>query len=317
MTDVLGHADVAAARRPAAEVTRLAEDPTEPGAAGPVAPPVWREVILVLGFYGLYTLVRGQFGSAALSTDQALANAQAVMSVEQHLGIANELALQQWFLQWTWMIRAFNIFYGTFHFVVPIAVLVVLHRRDPGRYRRWRDSLAATTALALVGFSLFPLMPPRLLCECALGSGTASGFVDTLAEYGGLWSFGSHGVGAVSNQYAAMPSLHFAWALWCACALYPLARRRWARGVVVAFPVATLVVIVVTANHFWLDAVGGALVLGVGHLVSRAIELAVAGRRRRAAAGPGPDAVPVILVDVAPPPAPLPSIALSDGRSTF
>lgn len=307
MTDVLGRVDAepTESRRVPAGVGRVSgARATGPASRAP-APPIWREVVLVLGFYGLYTLVRGQFGSAAMSADRALQNAQTVMGIEQHLGVANELALQQWFLQWTWMIRAFNIFYGTFHFVVPIAVLVVLHRRDPGRYRRWRDSLAATTALALVGFSLFPLMPPRLLCDCALGSGTSSGFVDTLAEYGGLWSFGSHGVGAVSNQYAAMPSLHFAWALWCACALFPLVRGRVARVAVAAFPLVTLLVIVVTANHFWLDAVGGALVLGAGHLVSRAIEVAMTARRHRRLAPAG------AIVPLAP------AIALSDDRSSI
>ncbi len=280
MTDVLGRVDPTS---------------TDPGATGldgaphPAlatatrwatgAPSAWREVALVVGFYGLYTLVRGQFGSAATSPDHALGNAQTVIGIESHLGLYNELALQQFFLQWPWVIRAFNIFYGTFHFVVPIAVLVVLHRVRPQRYRRWRDSLAATTALALVGFSLFPLMPPRLLCDCALGSGTESGFVDTLSQYGGLWSFGSHGVGAVSNQYAAMPSLHFAWALWCACAVYPLVRSRWARAAIISFPLVTLLVIVVTANHFWLDALGGAVVLGAGHLLSRVLEVVLAGRR--------------------------------------
>lgn len=267
MTDVLGRVDAAP------------HAPSTGPAAAPSGPRLWREVALVLAFYGLYTLVRGQFGSATTSPAQALRNAQTVIGIEQHLGLYHELAIQQWFLQWPWVIRAFNIFYGTFHFLVPIGVLLVLARAAPARYRRWRDSLAATTALALVGFSLFPLMPPRLLCDCALGGGTDSGFVDTLATHGGLWSFGSHGVGAVSNQYAAMPSLHFAWALWCACALYPLVRTRWARVAVLTFPVATALVIVVTANHFWLDAVGGALVLGAGHLVSRAIELARAGGR--------------------------------------
>jgi len=276
MTDVLGRVDPASTATDAAPETSSTA-PTRAPRRG--ASSVWREVVLVLGFYGLYTLVRGQFGSAATSPEHALRNAQTVIGIETHLGLYNELALQQFFLQWPWVIRAFNIFYGTFHFVVPIAVLVVLYRVRPARYRRWRDSLAATTALALIGFSLFPLMPPRLLCECALGSGTDSGFVDTLSQYGGLWSFGSHGVGAVSNQYAAMPSLHFAWALWCACAVYPLVRSRWARAAIISFPLVTLLVIVVTANHFWLDALGGAVVLGAGHLLSRVLEVALAGRR--------------------------------------
>ena len=68
----------------------------------------------------------------------------------------------------------------------------------------------------------------------------------------------------ISNQYAAMPSLHIAWAIWCTVALYPVLRRRWSRVLIVAYPVATMFAIVVTANHFWLDAVGGVIALGVG-----------------------------------------------------
>lgn len=228
----------------------------------------WREVITVVAFYCVYSFVRGQFGSSAVAPARALANANAVIGLEQRLGIANELAVQRWFLQWPAVVRGLDIFYGMFHFAVPIAVLVLLYRRAPARYRQWRNVLAATTGLALVGFSLFPLMPPRLLCACPYGAGTDYGFVDTLDRFGGLWSFGSHGMSAVSNQYAAMPSLHFAWALWSAVAVWPVVRRRVPRLVVAAYPTLTLVTIIVTANHFWLDAFGGAAVLAAGWVLA-------------------------------------------------
>src|SRR5438874_10427812 len=118
------------------------------------------------------------------------------------------------------------------------------------------------TGLALVGFALVPLMPPRLL--------TDHGFVDTLKQVGGLWSFDSGAMSKVSNQYAAMPSLHFGWSSWCACVLWPALRRPWAKVVVAAYPLLTLFAIVVTANHFFLDAVGGAVVFGAGYLMARA-----------------------------------------------
>jgi len=238
----------------------------------------WRELILVAAFYAGYSFIRGQFGSGADHLAEASANAQRVVDVETRLGIFNEHSLQRLVLHWPAIIRALNIFYGMFHFAVPVFVLAVLFVKAPARYRRSRDILAATTGLALVGFSLFPLLPPRLLCTCPLGaplgSGADGGFVDTLARYGGFWTFGSHGVGAVANQYAAMPSLHFAWSLWCAVALYPFVRRRWARILVVAYPALTLVAIIVTANHFWLDAVGGAVVFGVGYGLVRLVHVA-------------------------------------------
>lgn len=229
----------------------------------------WREVALVLAFYAIYTYVRNKFGSASVSPELAYANARKIITIEQHAGIFHEQALQDvlagsHLTAWFW-----NTFYASLHFVVTIGTLVLLYRRWPGDYRRLRNILAFTTGFALVGFSLFPLMPPRLLCDCTGGAGPDAspyGFVDTLARDGGLWSFGSPGMKAISNQYAAMPSLHFAWALWCALALYPRLKRRWPRAAIAAaiYPALTLVAVTVTANHFWLDSMGGALVLGAG-----------------------------------------------------
>jgi hypothetical protein len=107
-------------------------------------------------------------------------------------------------------------------------------------------------------------MPPRLLPA-------SYGFVDTLAQVGGLWSFDSGTMKAVSNQYAAMPSMHAGWSLWCVLVLWPITEGRpWAKPLLVAYPLATLFAIVVTANHFWLDAVGGALALTAGYAVASA-----------------------------------------------
>ncbi len=221
----------------------------------------WREVIYVLLFYGVYSLIRNQ--SASSETElTAFANARDVIRVEEWMGLYFEESMQDAFLRAEWFIWFWNVFYGTAHFVVTTAALVWCFRRAPARYRLWRNTLAVTTALALFGYAFYPLMPPRLLPA-------TWGYVDTLAQIGGLWSFDSGAVKSVSNQYAAMPSLHFGWSLWSAFVLWPAARRRWTAALVAAYPVATLFAIVVTANHFWLDAAGGAAVLGAGYLVAR------------------------------------------------
>ncbi|CAN5732936.1 phosphatase PAP2 family protein [soil metagenome] len=222
----------------------------------------WREVLYVAAFYFLYSYVRNQFGSASVGAEEALANAVRVIDVEHAVGLYHEEALQELFLDQRWFIQAWNVFYGTFHFVVTAAALVWTFRRFPARYRLWRNVLALTTGLALIGFATFPLMPPRLLPD-------SFGYVDTLVDYGGLWSFDSDAMKAVSNQYAAMPSLHCAWSLWCSFVLVPEVRRRWVKGLLVAYPVATLFAVMVTANHYWLDAVGGYLVLAGGYLLAR------------------------------------------------
>lgn len=239
-----------------------------------------REVVLVLGLYWAYSFVRGRFGSASVGADHAAANARTIIGIERTLGIANESQLQHWFLQWPDIVWLANVFYGLVHFIAPVATLLFLFRRGFDTYRRGRNILFFTTGSALVGFVLFPLMPPRLLCSCPFGSGTDGGFVDTLDKFGGLWRFGSHTMSAISNQYAAMPSLHFAWALWCSFALWPHVTKRAARAVVVLYPCVTLLVIIITANHFWLDAAGGALVLCAGWLTVTSWARFVQFRRR-------------------------------------
>jgi hypothetical protein len=230
----------------------------------------WFEILLVLSFYGIYSSIRNVFGSAAVGPDRALDNAHTVIDIEKAVGLFHEEAIQKAFLDWSGFIRFWNIFYGTFHFVVTIFALLWLFVRFPLRYEKYRNVLLCTTALALVGFSVFPLMPPRLLGNCVSPyGGCASGFefVDTLRQVGGLWSFDSGAMSNLSNQYAAMPSLHFGWSMWCCIALVPTFRSRVVRGLLIVYPWVTLFAIVVTANHYWLDALGGAFVLLVGYLL--------------------------------------------------
>jgi hypothetical protein len=232
----------------------------------PRRPRWWREVLYIAAFYGVYTLIRNR-GVATDSVLRAFGNAKDIIAVEEWLGLYFEEGLQDVFLPAEWFISIWNIFYGTAHFVVSAFALIWCFRQMPDRYPRWRNTLAFTTALALFGYALYPLMPPRLLP-------LTYGFVDTLAEIGGFWSFESSAVKSVSNQYAAMPSLHFGWSLWSALVLWPIAVRRglWARVLLIAYPSATLFAIIVTANHFWLDAAGGALVLAAGYGAARLVE---------------------------------------------
>jgi hypothetical protein len=228
----------------------------------------WREALYVLAFYGVYTVIRNT-GAATDSAAHAFRNARSVIRAERLLGLFFEERAQDLFLPWEWFVRFWNVFYGSAHFVVTAAALVWLFRRHPARYPLWRNTLAATTGLALIGFALYPLMPPRLLPA-------SYGFVDTLREVGGLWSFDSGAMQRISNQYAAMPSLHFAWAAWSAFVLLPAARATWAKLLVAAYPALTLFAIVVTANHYWLDAAGGALVLLAGWALANAVTPRVA-----------------------------------------
>ena len=217
----------------------------------------WKEVLYVAVFYGVYSVIRNTQGSAAVSEAKALANALDVIRLEQAMRIYVEEPIQELFLGWPGFIEAWNLFYGTFHFVVTVVALVLLFRRFPDRYPPWRNALAFTTGMALIGFATYPLLPPRLLPA-------SYGYVDTLKAYGSLWSFDSGAMSKISNQYAAMPSLHFAWAVWSSLVLVPVLRRPWAVALAVLYPAGTLFAVVVTGNHYILDAVAGAAVLGVG-----------------------------------------------------
>lgn len=234
----------------------------------------YREVALVLGYYALYTMVRNHFGSATVSPAVALTNARRVIGLERTLGLYFEPSLQNGLLPWTSLLRACNIFYGSLHFIVTGGVMVWLYRVHPERYRYWRRVLVATITLALIGFMAFPLMPPRLLSDGGIFGGGAGEFhfVDTLAQVGGLWSFGSEGMKSISNQYAAMPSLHIGWSCWCVLAAAPVTRSAAARAAFLLYPLLTLFTIIVTANHYWIDGVGGLVALAGGCTVAELLQ---------------------------------------------
>ncbi len=222
----------------------------------------WREVITIGLFYGVYTLVRNT-GLKADSTVAALRHAKEVIAFEKALGSFHEKAIQDAFINWHGFIKFWDIFYGSAHFLVTIVAIVMLFRYAPARYPTWRNTLAVTVAIALLGFAFYPLMPPRLVDQ----HGLHYGFVDTLQKIGGLWSFDSGTMSKISNQYAAMPSLHFAWSTWCAFVLVPMIKPMWGKVLMGSYPLMTMFAIVVTANHFWADALGGAVALGLGYLI--------------------------------------------------
>jgi hypothetical protein len=223
----------------------------------------WLEAIYVGVFYAVYTGIRNTQGSARVGEVHAFHNARRIIRAEEFLHLYLEEQIQQAFLGTRWFMRWLNIFYGTGHFLVTLSALVWTYIHLPARYPRMRNTLLLTTGMALFGFALFPLMPPRLLPA-------SYGFVDGLAEYGGSWSFNSGAMKAISNQYAAMPSLHFGWSAWCAISFWPWALngKWWRKAVLIAYPTFTTFTIVVTGNHFWLDAVGGAAVLYLGYRIA-------------------------------------------------
>ncbi|MFE9565112.1 phosphatase PAP2 family protein [Streptomyces sp. NPDC006487] len=225
----------------------------------PRRPRIWFEVLLIAVSYWTYSLIRNAVPEQKAA---ALANADWIWKAEQALGIAVEERVNHAVNSVTWLVVGMNYYYATLHFVMTIGVLVWIYRFHPGRYAATRLVLFATTGVALVGYYFYPLAPPRLM--------NGQNFVDTVLVHHTWGSMASGNLKHMSNQYAAMPSMHIGWSLWCGLTIFAVASAPWARILGLLYPTATLIVIVATANHFWLDAVGGMLCLAFGYAVSRA-----------------------------------------------
>src|SRR5438270_7134294 len=218
----------------------------------------WQELLFVGICYELYSLVRN---AVPEHETPAFRRAADLLNAEHRLGIGVEHSVNAFVARHDVLAYFCNYYYATLHFVVTIGVMLWLYHRHPLRYRSLRTVLIVTNVVALLGFWLYALAPPRML--------NGRGFVDTVVSFHTWGSWGSSGVDSASNQFAAMPSLHIGWALWSAIVVFCLTRRWWIRTLAVLYPLCTLFVIVGTANHYLLDAVGGAVVVGAGFLTER------------------------------------------------
>ncbi|MFF9768084.1 phosphatase PAP2 family protein [Streptomyces sp. NPDC053086] len=228
---------------------------TEPAEAGaqpeiPARPPLIREFLLVAGLFLVYKLGRQL---ATGHTGNAFHNARRVWHLERTVHLPHENAVQSALLHGDTLVHLANTYYATVHFPATLAFLVWLYLRRPAHYVWARRVLAVVTTAALVLPFTFPLAPPRML--------TGTGLVDTARIYGPS-VYGPPSSDHLSNQFAAMPSLHFGWALMVAIGLIAAGRSRW-RWLWSLHPLITLVVIVGTANHYWLDAIVATAMLGV------------------------------------------------------
>ncbi|MFD0276438.1 phosphatase PAP2 family protein [Kitasatospora sp. NPDC127111] len=229
--------------------------PLLPAPLRPVSRPnLVLELLLIQVGYGVYTYIRN---AAPDRVATAAAHARSLYRLEQTLRIDIEPTVNGWALRAPgWLLDAAQQYYKVLHFAVPLGVLVWLYTWHPSRYRTARTVLFAATGLALLGFWGYPLAPPRLVPGLGLREDPSG--IPGDAPLGALT--------ALTNQYAAMPSLHIGWACWCALVVMTTARHRRLRPLAALYPAVTFVVVVATANHWVLDAVGGVAVLLAGCL---------------------------------------------------
>ena len=201
---------------------------------------VAREAALVLVLYAVWRFVMRLRSTELVD---GLANGRTVWDIERALRIDNEAAIERWLLGHGWLVNAANTFYATVHVPALICFLVWLFARHRSRYPRLRNTLAAVTGICLL-LHFLPVAPPRMYPDL--------GFVDAARVYGQS-VYGPVGQG-ISNQVSALPSLHAAWAFIVALGVITVSTSRW-RWWILAHPVLTMLVIVATANHWWLDSI--------------------------------------------------------------
>jgi PAP2 superfamily len=267
--------------QPAVRATRATEDGPRRGwrrimVPGP-RPRPQLELVVIAAMFGAYKLGRIV---AAKHVGTAFDNAYVVWDLERILRLPDELSLQSLVLRSTVAIKTANVYYVAVHFPATAAFLIWLYLRKPHDYLWLRRTLALLTASGLLVHLAIPVAPPRML--------STLGFVDTAAVYGPA-VYGPPGQNSLADQYAAMPSLHVGWATVVAIGIIATTRSRW-RWLVLAHPVVTALVVVATANHFWLDGMVAAGLLAMSMVVARSLSLL--GEPRIVV----PDFVPVLAV---------------------
>jgi hypothetical protein len=234
------------------------------------------EAALLFGLYGLW-----QFAASftVMSQAGAMGRARWLWHAERVAHLPSEASVQRIFLPHPALVQAFDLYYDILHFPMLGACLVWLYVRHRDRYPAIRNTVALFTGASLL-IQLIPVAPPRLLA--------GTGLVDTAARYGqSVYSW--HG-GFDGDQYSAMPSVHVGWALIVAVAVITVSRRRW-RWLAAGYPALTTLVVVVTANHFWLDGIVAGLLVALVLAGQRLARRLRRGPGREPRSGPRPESV--------------------------
>jgi len=206
-----------------------------------------------------YEAVRGISDGAR---DQAMINGQNVISLEKSLHTFFEPNLQAIFIDHRWIIDFANYMYMNSHFIVTTTFLVWLYVFRNQNFYFVRNMFMVAMALAIVGYAIVPTAPPRLFPQ--------EGFVDTITDFAQV----NHDSGLVKlfiNPYAAIPSMHVAFSTMIGVTGILVAQHRSSKILWAAYPVLVFWVVVVTANHFWIDGAAGLLVAVLAALAARSL----------------------------------------------
>lgn len=228
-------------------------------------PPLWREIVLIGAFFGIYTLIQD---NTPLHAAAALHRGASLLRIERDLHIDVETPMDHWAAGIEPIAVVANYYYVVLHFLVPAGILLWMHQRRPERYRFERNVLMWITVVSLVCFWLAPTAPPRLL--------PGGGFIDTVAKFHTIGGYETGATKHAADQFASMPSMHIALALWSAVTMYRLARHRGMRIGWLFYPIGTALSVLLTGNHYLIDIAAGVAAWVCGVLL--AITFRAAGR---------------------------------------
>ncbi|CAB4895484.1 unannotated protein [freshwater metagenome] len=209
-----------------------------------------KELSLVLALYALWQYAHDL---AIDKTEGAIDHARWLFALEQRMHLPSEVSLQNVLIHHKLAMQFLNIYYGGMHVPMVGIMLIWLFFRHRERYARVRTSLALMIAGCLT-IQMIPMAPPRFLPDL--------GFVDAGLLYG--QSVYGRGGSGMSNQLAAMPSQHVGWSLVVGFAVVSISTSKW-RWLVLMHTVLTVIAVVATANHWWLDGVVAGLVLALAY----------------------------------------------------
>jgi membrane-associated phospholipid phosphatase len=215
-----------------------------------------RQVLLFCGAYWLYRIVRGMTDGRVA---EAYGNARELIGLERGLGLFVEPAVHAWANGTNWVIDGASWMYVNTHFTITTVTLAYIYlRRNPSFYFI-RNMFMVAMGIALVLYAAYPTAPPRFMPEW--------GFSDSVARFTGLTAEGSS-ADALYNPFAAVPSMHVAFALMLALPMARIARRRPVKALWLCYPALVSFVVVATANHWWFDAFTGALTAAAAALAA-------------------------------------------------
>ena len=216
----------------------------------------WGELIIVLWLYFLYDIINN---FSPVNEVSALRHAESILRVERALRLDIEKSTNAWLVQREFYGSVLANFYNLAHIWITLGIIVFLWLKRRALYADLRNSLVLFNLIGFAVFWMYPVAPPRML----------DGFTDVVEQTGAISSFHSGTLAPTANQYAAMPSLHIAWAIWCVVAVYQMLPGRGWRIVAWIHLSLTVVAVVTTANHFVLDLVGGVITALVGFVAAR------------------------------------------------